>query len=100
LTKTATADGNKKINRKIGSSSRNEYPACDTPTHMFAAAATHQRTTNATVAVIIDEVLELARSLATPRHAAHSTKPTARMTAVRNATSRRLLLIGELVAET
>jgi hypothetical protein len=83
FTKTATADGNKKINRKIGSSSRNEYPACDTPIHMFAAAATNQMTTNATVAVIIDEVLELARSFATPRHAAHRTKPTAMMIAVR-----------------
>jgi hypothetical protein len=79
----ATADGNKKINRKIGSSSRNEYPACDTPIHMFAAAATNQMTTNATVAVIIDEVLELARSFATPRHAAHRTNPTAMMMAVR-----------------
>jgi hypothetical protein len=52
--------------------SRNEYPACDTPIHMFAAAAPNQMTTNATVAVIIDEVFELARSFATPRHAAHS----------------------------
>src|ERR671925_864917 len=99
FTKTATADGNKKINRKIGSSSRNEYPACDTPIHMFAAAATNQMTTNATVAVIIDEVLALARSFATPRHAAHSTKPTAMMIAVRIAPSRRVLLIGEMVAE-
>jgi hypothetical protein len=73
---------------------------CDTPIHMFAAAATNQMTTNATVAVIIDEVLELARSFATPRHAVHSTKPTAMMIAVRMATSRRLLLIGEMVAET
>src|SRR5262245_58556543 len=72
FTKMATADGNKKINRKIGSSSRNEYPACDTSIHMFAAAAINQMTTNAPVAVIIDEVLELARSFATPRHAAHS----------------------------
>src|SRR5919108_5461349 len=82
-TKMATADGNTKITRKIGSSSRNEYPACDTPIHMFAAAATNQLTTNATVAVIIDEVLAPARSFATPRHAAHSTKPTAMMIAVR-----------------
>jgi hypothetical protein len=96
----ATADGNKKINRKIGSASRNEYLTCDTPIPMFAAAATNQMTTNATVAVIIDEVLELARSFATPRHAVHSTKPTAMMIAVRMATSRRLLLIGEMVAET
>jgi hypothetical protein len=50
---------------------------------MFAAAATNQMTTNATVAVIIDEVLELARSFATPRHAAHRTNPTAMMIAVR-----------------
>jgi hypothetical protein len=42
---------------------------------MFAAAATNQMTTHATVAVIIDEVCELAGSFATPRHAAHSTKP-------------------------
>src|SRR5262245_43100784 len=49
---------------------------------MFAAAATNQMMTNATVAVIIDEVLKLARSLAPPRHAAHSTKPTAKMIAV------------------
>src|SRR5262245_31877287 len=34
LTTIATADGHKKINRKIGSSSRNEYPAWDTPIHM------------------------------------------------------------------
>src|SRR5215510_526584 len=66
---------------------------------MFAAAATNQMTTNATVAVIIDELLEPARSFATPRHAVHSTKPTAMMIAVRMATSRRLLLIGEMVAE-
>src|ERR687892_1416357 len=39
FTNMATADGNKRINRKIGSSSRNEYPACDTPIHMFAAAS-------------------------------------------------------------
>jgi hypothetical protein len=32
---------------------------------MFAAAATNQMTTNATVAVIIDEMFELARSFAT-----------------------------------
>jgi hypothetical protein len=38
----ATADGNKKINRKIGSASRNEYLTCDTPIPMFAAAATNQ----------------------------------------------------------
>jgi hypothetical protein len=100
FTQIATADGNEKINRKIGSSSRNEYPACDTPIHMFAAAATNQMTTNATVAVIIDEVFALARSFATPRHAAHSTKPTAIMIAVRIATSRRVLLVGEMVAET
>jgi hypothetical protein len=67
---------------------------------MFAAAATNQMTTNATVAVIIDEVFELARSFATPRHAAHSTKPTAMMIAVRMATSRRFLLVSEMVAET
>jgi len=79
----ATAEGNKKINRKIGSSSRNEHPACDTPIHMFAAAATNHMTTNTTVAVIIDAVLELTRSFATPRHAAHRTKPTAMMIAVR-----------------
>jgi len=54
---------------------------------MFAAAATNQMTTNATVAVIIDEVFELARSFATPRHAAHSTKPTAMMIAVRIASA-------------
>jgi len=73
-------------------------PACDTPIHMFAAAATNQMTTNATVAVSIDEVFELARSFATPRHAAHSTKPTAMMIAVRIATSRRFLLVSEMVA--
>jgi len=67
---------------------------------MFAAAATHQMTTNVTAAVIIDEVLELARSFATPRHAAHRTNPTAMMIAVRMATSRRWLLIGEMVTET
>jgi hypothetical protein len=72
----------------------------DPPIHMFAAAATNQMTTNATVAVIIDEVFDLARSFATPRHAAHSTKPTAMMIAVRIATSRRFLLVGEMVAET
>jgi hypothetical protein len=100
FTKMANADGNKKINRKIGSSSPNEYPACDTPIHMFAAAATNQRTTNAAVAVIIDEVFELARSFATPRHAAHRTKPTAMMIAVRMDYPRRWRLIGEMVAET
>jgi hypothetical protein len=67
---------------------------------MFAAAATNQMTTNTTVAVIIDEVFELARSFATPRHAAHSTKPTAMMIAVRMATFRRFLLVSEMVAET
>jgi hypothetical protein len=67
---------------------------------MFAAAATNQMTTNATVAVIIDEVLELARSFATPRHAAHRTKPTAMMIAVRMDYPRRWRLIGEMVAET
>jgi hypothetical protein len=46
------------------------------------AAATNQMTTNAAVAVIIDEVFELARSFATPRHAAHRTNPTSLMTAV------------------
>jgi hypothetical protein len=65
---------------------------------MCAAAATHQMTTNATVAVIIDEVFELARSLATLRQAAHSTKPTAMIIAVRMATSRRFLLVSEMVA--
>jgi hypothetical protein len=67
---------------------------------MFPAAATNQMTTNATVAVAIYEVLELARSFATPVHAAHRTKPTAMMIAVRMATARRLLLIREMVAET
>jgi hypothetical protein len=67
---------------------------------MFAAAATNQMTTNATVAVIVAEVLELASSFATPRHAAHSTKPTAMMIAVRIWYLRRLLLIGEMIAET
>jgi hypothetical protein len=42
---------------------------------MFTAAATNQMTINAMVAVVIDEVLALARSLATPRHAPHSTNP-------------------------
>jgi hypothetical protein len=63
FTNMATADGIKTINRKIGNSSGNEYPACDTPIHMFAAAATNQVTTNATVAVIIDEVFDLAEAL-------------------------------------
>src|SRR5262249_8655672 len=71
-TKIATVDGDEKSNRKTGSSSRYAYPTCDTPIHMFAAEATNQMMTNATVAVIIDEVFELARSLATPRQAAHS----------------------------
>jgi hypothetical protein len=64
------------------------------------AAATNQMTTNAAVAVIIDEVFELARSFATPRHAAHRTNPTSLMTAVRLTTSRCWLLSGEMVAET
>jgi hypothetical protein len=71
----------------------------DPPIYTFATAATNQMTTNATVAVIIDEVFDLARSFATPRHAAHSTKPTAMMIAVRIATSRRFLLVSEMVAE-
>jgi hypothetical protein len=57
-------------------------------------------TTHATVAVSIDEVFERAKSFATPRHAVHSTKPTAMRIAVRMATSRRFLLVGEMVAET
>src|SRR5215831_10350965 len=99
-TTMATADGNEKSTRKTGSSSRHAYPPCATPIPMFAAAVTNQMTTNATVAVIIDEVFELARSFATPRQAVHSTKPTAMMLAVRIATSRRFLLVGEMVAET
>jgi hypothetical protein len=67
---------------------------------MFAAAATNQMTPNATVAVIRDEVFELARSFATPRHAVHSTRPTAMMSAVRMAPSGRFRLVGEMVAET
>jgi hypothetical protein len=57
-------------------------------------------TTNMTVAVIIDELFERVRSFAIPRHATHSTKPTAMIIAVRIATCRRLLLVGEMVAET
>jgi hypothetical protein len=75
-------------------------PACDTPIHLFAAAATNPMTPHATVAVIRDEVYKLARSFAPPRHAVHSIKPTARMIAVRMAPYRRFLLVGKMVAET
>jgi len=59
----ATADGHEKINRKIGSSSQNEYPACDTPIQMFDAIATSQIPTNAVVAVVMDEGLAPETSL-------------------------------------
>jgi hypothetical protein len=42
---------------------------------MFEAATTNQMATNAAVAMVVDEVLVLARSFAIPRQTAHSPKP-------------------------
>jgi hypothetical protein len=54
---------------------------------MLAAAATNQNPTNARVAVVIAELLELANSLATPRQPPHRIKPKAMMNIVRMPTS-------------
>jgi hypothetical protein len=68
---------------------------------MFEAAATNQMATNAAVAMVVDEVLVLARSFAIPRQTAQSTKPPRMMIMVRIAPSFGYeLVMGEVLAET
>jgi hypothetical protein len=83
LIKTAAAAGNKKINKKIGSSSLKEYPACATPIHMLAAATTNQIARKTLMAAPIEAAELLPASLATATQATKRTKPPRMMIIVR-----------------
>src|SRR5580698_10012015 len=83
FTTAATIAGARNISRKTGVSSRNEYPAWLTPTHMLTAAAMNQNSMKPTVATVMEDELPPASHLARPKQMAQSAKPAEIMIVVR-----------------
>src|SRR5882757_8597055 len=79
-----------KNNRKIGNSSRNEYPAFITPMHILTAATPSQITTKITVAAVITPWSPLVNALPSPMHTPQTTNPATIITAVRISPSCRI----------